>query len=236
MINLEALWQYQQKDVQVDQYESRMRQDPMRVKLLKLKTFYNQQQDAMKKVENETERVSKALMQAQSQFEVLTERVETETKGLESKQFDTAAQAKAQLAQVRDLVGKLNAMEQRLQQLMRDLNKSGKDLRAAKANASKARADYTELKTEYDKVFAAQEKEREELAKVRDAAAAGIDPQLLQKYQQVKKRCSPPIALLRGDQCGGCNMSQPAVVVSAAKKGERIVECETCGRIIYVRD
>jgi len=42
----------------------------------------------------------------------------------------------------------------------------------------------------------------------------------------------PPMARLLGDQCGGCNMSMPSVVLRAIKGGSTIVECETCGRII----
>lgn len=236
MVNLEALWQYQQKDMQVDQCESKMRQDPMRVKLVRLQKYFKEQQDAMKAVENETERVSKTLAQSQQQYETLQARVQEQVEKAEQTQFETAAEARAQLNQVRDLLSRLTTLEQRLAQLSRDLNKGGRDLRTARQNATKARTDYTELKTEYDQVYAKQMEELEALAKVRDEAAKGVDEALIAKYQAVKKRCSPPIALLRGDQCGGCNMSQPAVVTSAVKKGERIVECETCGRILYVRE
>ena len=236
MVNLEALWQFQQKDMQVDQCESRMRQDPTRVKLLRLKNYFKEQQDAMKNVENETERVGKTLAQAQSQYETLQVCVREQAQGAGQETIETAAQARAQLAQMRDLLGRLTTMEQRLAQLMRDLNKSGRDLRAARQNAAKAKTDYTQIKTQYDTIYAEQARELDALVKVRDEAAKDIDPALMARYQAVKKRCSPPIALLRADQCGGCNMSQPAVVVSAAKKGERIVECETCGRIIYVRE
>ena len=37
---------------------------------------------------------------------------------------------------------------------------------------------------------------------------------------------------LVGDQCSGCNTSQPSAVLRRIKSGTEIVECETCGRMI----
>jgi len=40
------------------------------------------------------------------------------------------------------------------------------------------------------------------------------------------------MARLIGDQCGGCNTSQPSALLRKIKSGTEIVECETCGRMI----
>ena len=77
-----------------------------------------------------------------------------------------------------------------------------------------------------------------ELAKLRAAADAGkkeVDAALLERYTSIKKRASPPMALLSGDLCGGCNMSLPQAVLRKIKAGADVVECENCGRILFVR-
>ena len=60
---------------------------------------------------------------------------------------------------------------------------------------------------------------------------AGIEPQYIEKYNTIKQQCTPPIAKLQNGQCGGCNMSFPSSVLSSIKNG-KLVECETCGRMV----
>ena len=54
-MQLDLLWKYQQADVEVDKYENEMRNDADRQKLLKHRTFLVEQQNTMKKLENELE-------------------------------------------------------------------------------------------------------------------------------------------------------------------------------------
>ena len=58
-----------------------------------------------------------------------------------------------------------------------------------------------------------------------------VDPALLEEYNTIKKRISPPVARLTHGQCSGCNTSLPSAVLSRIKNGS-VVECETCGRMI----
>ena len=43
-------------------------------------------------------------------------------------------------------------------------------------------------------------------------------------------------ARLYGDQCGGCNMSLPQATLRKMKNDSGIIECENCGRILYIKD
>ena len=42
------------------------------------------------------------------------------------------------------------------------------------------------------------------------------------------------MALIKGDQCGGCNISLPSLVVNSVREGQKLIECENCGRILYI--
>jgi len=96
---------------------------------------------------------------------------------------------------------------------------------------SKVKAEYEKQKESYEEEFKVQQ---EELAQKRAAAkekAQGINPELMEKYTTIKKHCTPPVARLYGDQCGGCNMSLPQVTLRKFKNAQYI-ECENCGRLI----
>lgn len=50
---LELLWQYQQVDMEVERFEREMRQAPNRQKLLKQREFLMEQQNVVKRIEQE---------------------------------------------------------------------------------------------------------------------------------------------------------------------------------------
>ena len=64
------------------------------------------------------------------------------------------------------------------------------------------------------------------------AKAKGIDPDLLEKYNVIKKHLTQRSTGLYGDQCGGCNMSLPQVTLRKFKNDAKYIECENCGRLI----
>ena len=80
--------------------------------------------------------------------------------------------------------------------------------------------NYQAVKTELD----AQRAKAKELE-------ASVDPALLEEYNTIKRRISPPVARLTYGQCSGCNTSLPSATL-AKIKGGALVECETCGRMI----
>ena len=235
MSALDALWAYQEADLKVDKYESEIRQNPMRKKLLRLKNYYKEQQDAMRLVEQGNTKAAQQIAQLQSQHEALREKLENATKAGDDA-FESSSQARAAIVELNEIISRLSSLEQRTSDLIQELGKLNRDLRTARVNASKARQDYTELKEQYDKEFEQQSVRLNELTKARDSLSANIPPEFLNKYKAIKQRCTPPMAVLQTDKCGGCNMALPAVSIRNVHKPNALVECETCGRIIYAND
>jgi len=236
MGQLDALWIYQEADLKVDRYETEIRQNPMRRKLVKLKNYFKEQQDAMKAIEISTDKAEKSLASAQGQYEALSERLVKSTSDIREENFETAMQVRSVINGLSDIIARLSALEQRLDALVKEAAQLTVDLRNARVNAAKARNEYTDLKVKYDEEFAKQSQVLDELTAQRDGLKEGISPEVLRRYYTIKKRCVPPMAMLNGDQCGGCNMALPALIISNAKKGAGVVECETCGRILYITE
>ena len=55
----------------------------------------------------------------------------------------------------------------------------------------------------------------------------------LSPNRAIKPHCTPPMAKLVDGQCGGCFMSLPSATLRELKLGEKTVECDNCGRILY---
>ena len=61
MEQYELLWQYQQVDMELDQYEKEMRGNSNRKELLKHRDFLLEQQNVLKKIETDVEKVMKLI-------------------------------------------------------------------------------------------------------------------------------------------------------------------------------
>ena len=56
----------------------------------------------------------------------------------------------------------------------------------------------------------------------------------LAMYDRTSKRYPRhAVAELKGDLCVGCNVKLRPMVASAVRKGEQIVQCENCTRLLY---
>ena len=51
-------------------------------------------------------------------------------------------------------------------------------------------------------------------------------------FQRIRVR--PPIAELRGNQCAACHVTVTSSGMQALRKGDTLVQCENCGRILVV--
>ncbi len=60
------------------------------------------------------------------------------------------------------------------------------------------------------------------------------DKILLRQYEKIlKKRDGVALVALVRESCGGCHMSQRPQTMNEIRIGEKMIECESCGRILY---
>lgn len=76
---------------------------------------------------------------------------------------------------------------------------------------------------------------REELESQRKPLAADVDPELLQRYERIRKngKGGRAVVPLNGDACGGCHMHERAQIVNEVMAGETVHACQHCGRLLY---
>jgi uncharacterized protein len=69
----------------------------------------------------------------------------------------------------------------------------------------------------------------------RGTIAAGVDPELLQRYEQLRHDLGGiAVARLVGTNCGGCHLTLSAVELDRIRHepGDAVVLCEECGRLL----
>ena len=232
-MQLDTLWQFMQVDMEADGFENRMRQSPNRQKLIKQRDFLKDQQGNMKKLENEVAVMQDRLAAVQDEAERLEKALAKLSQELEANPPATIEDAQAQEESVRKLLDSLTRYEQELQKMRKDADVKDRQQKEIRVRAAKTKMEFDQLKQEYDKEFKADTEKLQTMRAHTEQEAKKIDPTLLNKYRAIKQHVTPPMAKLVNGQCSGCFMSLPSATLLEIRNGDRIVECDNCGRILY---
>jgi predicted nucleic acid-binding Zn-ribbon protein len=65
------------------------------------------------------------------------------------------------------------------------------------------------------------------------AARAGVDAPALRVYDRVAERAWPACAPVRGGICSGCHLRISGEVETDVRKGDSLVTCDQCSRIVW---
>ncbi|MEG0639045.1 MAG: C4-type zinc ribbon domain-containing protein [Clostridia bacterium] len=232
MEQTELLWQFQQADMEADALETEMKRSPTRVALKKNRDFLVEQQAAVKRMEEEVAEMLDRVDIIKEAISRMEEQLGVLQKHMQDTPPETLEQAHTMNRDAQKFLNDLSDFEQEMQRIQKDAadrDRLEKDIRMKYA---KVKAEYDTQKVEYEAQYKEQMQVLDEKRRIAQEKSVGIDPALLDKYRIIKHHCVPPVAKLLGDQCGGCNMSLPQVTLRNIKSGAKIIECETCGRML----
>ena len=235
MQQYELLWQYQQVDMELDQYEREMRNNSNRKELLKHRDFLLEQQNVLKKIETDVEIMSDRMEALADEITRLNGSVAEATANFEANRPQDLEEAKKQIASIQKLLSTISRYEAELAKMRKDSEARDRQQREVRVRAAKARAEFDRIKVIYDEEYKAASGKLEAYKANVAKAAQGIDPALLEKYKAIKRHAAMPITRLHDDRCGGCNMQLSAADKDKVRSGLPYVECENCGRIILVK-
>lgn len=235
MQQYELLWQYQQVDMELDQYEKEMRASSNRKELLKHREFLLEQQSVLKKIEADVEIMSDRMEALADEITRLSGAAAEAASNFEENRPQDLEEAKKQIASIQKLLTTISRYEAELAKMRKDSEARDRQQREVRVRAAKARAEFDRIKVIYDEEFKAASVKLDELKKKVAKEAGGIDPALIDKYKSIKRHAAMPITRLHDDRCGGCNMQLSAADKDKVRSGQPYVECENCGRIILVK-
>ena len=235
-MHLDQLWQFMQVDMEADRFENKMRQSENRQKLLKQRTFLMDQQTNMKKLESEIAVMQDRLEAIRDEADRLDKLLAAAAAEIEANPPTTAEDADKRAESVQKLVDSLSRYEQELQKLRKDSETKDRQQKEIRVRAAKTKIEYDQLKQVYDTEFKTDSAQLQKLRADIEKEAAKVEPKLLERYRSIKQHCTPPMAKLIDGQCSGCFMSLPSATLLELKEGNRIVECDNCGRILYIEE
>ena len=232
-MQLDTLWQFMQVDMEADGFENKMRQSASRQKLIKQRDFLKDQQANMKKLETELAVMQDRLEAVQDEAERLEKSLAALSEEFEKNPPQNAEDAMKQADAAQKLVDSLSRYEQELSKMRKDAEVKDRQQKEIRVRAAKTKMEFDQLKVEYDKELKADTATLQQMRERTEAEAKKVDPALLAKYRSIKQHSTPPMAKLINGQCSGCFMSLPSATLLDIRSGDRIVECDNCGRILY---
>ena len=233
MDQLHLLWEYQKADVEVDKLEASIRRSPVRQKLVKYKDLYTEQQTAMKHIESEVTAMQDRLEALKDAIRMTNEQVHALHAKIESDEPKSAADVQQFMSDAKRFQNNLTAYEQEVKRIRKDAANREHQQHDVRVRAAKAKSEFDKLKLVYDDEKRSKDGELDALRAAAAEKAKPIEKEFMERYKEIKRHSVPPLALLNGDQCQGCNMSLPSSISRKVKAGE-LVECETCGRLLII--
>ena len=168
--------------------------------------------------------IIQALDHSQAQLSQLKERFEKEPP-------QTAESIRSMMAEVGRCRETIRQYELEVSRIVKESAANDKLQRSVRLEAANAKKQFDQLKADYEEESKSKKTELDaQRAKAKELEDR-VDPALLEEYNTIKRRISPPVARLTHGQCAGCNTSLPSAILSKIKGGT-LVECETCGRMI----
>lgn len=124
--------------------------------------------------------------------------------------------------------------EQRLGDLMDKLNTEDDLLKALKESFEQTNASSKEVETEIHESIRHINEEGQQLKNQRESLINGVDPDLFSNYERLlRNKKSRVVVPIENRSCSGCHIMLTAQDENMVRKGERLVFCEHCSRILY---
>ncbi|MDD3410771.1 MAG: C4-type zinc ribbon domain-containing protein [Eubacteriales bacterium] len=232
MEQIEMLWEFQQADMAADALEHEIKKSPNRLALKKNREFLLEQQAAVKRMEEEIAEMLDRVDMIKDAISRQEEQLKNLQKKLADNPPENLEQAKALTDDARRLLSDITGYEQEMKRIQKDASDHDRAEKDIRVKFAKVKAAYDKQRVEYEAEYSEQMKALAEKKRIAEEKAKGIDGKLLDRYKVIKQHCVPPVAKLINDQCGGCFMGLPSVTLRNIKAGAKIIECESCGRMI----
>ncbi len=239
MDKLALLYEYQQADAELEAFEKNLRNTQTRKQLIKLQNYLKKQQAVLRDMENRALVEQNALSEIDSQYDRMIELLSKKHKNID--EYESVDPQVLDYNVVRDLVHEYemtyeNIVKQKNRALAVQKRAEETDARLKEilSKVSKAQKEFAELKKQHEEELRSDSDTHEKLKKAAELAASKVDPALLERYNRIKQNRPMPVSLLKDGRCMGCNMELPSRDLAKLKKDGAIVECENCGRILYL--
>ena len=228
---MKNMLKYQELDNEIVRLETELKQNAEYKNAVKMQQVYKDCQTKVAELNEKSKALIAEFEQYQKIFNQMVENLEVVSRNVEKKdekKIDGLIEAgEAITNNLMRLEKKIAMVSQECVNVRNEYTKIKNSAIQAKTSGQKSKESYAAIKADTEKKVA-------EIKKELDALEKSVDKQLLAKYKQKRTEKSVVFVEDRNGVCGGCRMAISAVK-KAKLKADGMIECESCGRIIYTK-
>ncbi len=141
------------------------------------------------------------------------------------------------LTEIDGVKADVSMIEDKVLEILTQADKAKAEVEQEKARLKEEENSFNEQKKKVDTRVKQIDDRLAALDAQRKQASVGIEPKILKQYERIlKSREGLAIVEVRDNSCKGCNMLVPPQVINLIKMYHRIVTCEVCNRMLYIKD
>ena len=221
---MKEVLKYQEIDSKLRQAKNKLSTNENRKKASMMQEFLKESQNKLVELDGKAGAATKSLDQLKKDYDLICKKLES---------FDSGNGSLDVLAKLGEQLSKTERDIAVLQGKFININKEFESLMK---NAKNAKSNLVFYKEQFDKVKEQAEPEISALESELAAQKGKVKPELLAKYNNKAEGKSFPIFVpLKDGHCAGCRMEIPAGKLKDAHSAG-FVECENCGRYVYIEN
>jgi predicted nucleic acid-binding Zn-ribbon protein len=230
---IKLLLALQERDLDLDRLSAELAAVPGKIAATKAEI------EASKKALEDAKKEVTALQMAKKQKELDLDSQETAIRkhSTELNAVKTNEAYRALLGEIEKAKLATSALEDQILQAMEQIdlaNKTWKEneagFKANEAGLLKQIADLESKQKELQETRTAKQADRE-------TAFAALPKNLSGQYDKLRKgKRGAGIVPIRSEQCSGCHMKVSQNLINEVRRGQKMVTCESCSRIVYLEE
>ena len=227
--DMKEILEYQKIDSQIRKLEAEIKNSEDRKNASRMQEYLQTSQAKLAKLEEQSEKLVKLQKKALETYNEFVAKLEAIMK----EEVKSKADVSSQMEKLNSMHTYCTKLEKDMESLKSSLEKIAADFDALMKNSKTARGNFEVYKNRFNAQKQKLEPEIKKLEAERDKLAKACDGALLQKYKQKAESKSPVFVACVSGSCGGCRMEISGAKMKALKES-KIIECENCGRLIYL--
>jgi len=196
--------------------------------LTRMKKFFvekNQEYEKVKKAEAE-------YRNSLAEAEIKREKAE---KNMEA--ISTQREYEALDKEIEEAAGKEQEFRNKLQRELRSITELEDNMKQSQALIEQQETELENRRKEVEAEISSKHNQMSDLLEREKALTRDLDPEVLFKFERIiRNKMGRGIVAIKGGVCMGCHMILPTQFVNNIRKGEEIIFCPYCSRILFYEE
>lgn len=235
---VDSLLEYQKIDKQIYDMEKEVINSKEGVALYTVKTKGKQIMEDINKLDKQSGEIIKRFNELEQELKKLTSELKEYDNIVE--ELKSKDEAEYCLKKINDLIAQIEQVSKQIDDNNRLMDKTIKSAENKMKEHNNNLLDKAEKEKEFNELRKSFMPKVQELNGELNKLKPILGEVIVEKYQNLRKRNTkfPLVAELKGDEkvgytCQGCFLEAPGAYVKMQESGQAIVECPSCGRLVY---